>query len=149
MIYNRTISDVNEAKKIVETKVNAFEEITKAEAEVLERGIVTYNTLNRIESEQARIKSKLNSMGYYDTPIENKEWALGDVFKLDDLERIVRNNAILRTAFFVLKNTPQNAVAKYSYVEFNAIEKILYDISSVIINVTWAYRECGQIYCGG
>ena len=74
MIYNRTLKDVENAREIIETKVKKFLELTEEEISILNIGYVSLDTINRIENKQAILKDILNSMGYYNIPIENNEW---------------------------------------------------------------------------
>lgn len=149
MIYNRTLSDVTSAKKIREEKVKKFIQLTDDEITTLERGTITINTLNRIENKQAEIKAILDDMGYFNTPVINKTWTYNDIFSETDLQRLVDNNIALRNAFYALTDSPQNAIAKYHYVEINSLEKILFDISSNIEYTISKYRRCGTFNCGG
>jgi hypothetical protein len=149
MIYDRTLTDVNNSKRIISEKVQKFIELTEEELEVLERGTITVNTLNRIENKQAEIKSLLNDMGYFNTPVTNKTWKYSDIFSQNDLERLVNNNLSLKDAFYVLADSPTDAIAKYHYKEINSIEKILFDISQNISYTKDKYRRCGNFNCGG
>lgn len=149
MIYDRTASDVASAKKMRLEKVQKFIDLTDEEVETLERGLLTINTLNRIENKQAEIKAMLDNMGYFNTPVINKTWTLNDIFTADDFQRIIDNNIALRAAFYALSDSPKNAIAKYYYEEFNSLEKILFDISSNIEYAVSKYRRCGTFNCGG
>jgi galactose-1-phosphate uridylyltransferase len=149
VIYDRTASDVASAKKMRLEKVQKFIDLTDEEVETLERGLLTINTLNRIENKQAEIKAMLDNMGYFNTPVINKTWTVNDIFTADDLQRIVDNNTALRAAFYAMNDSPKNAIAKYYYEEFNSLEKILFDISSNIEYTVSKYRRCGTFNCGG
>jgi uncharacterized protein YdeI (YjbR/CyaY-like superfamily) len=149
MIYNRTATDVSLAKRLRAEKVQKFIELTDDEVQTLERGTITINTLNRIEDKQAEIKAMLDDMGYLNTPVINKTWTLNDIFTADDFQRIIDNNIALRAAFYALRDSPKNAIAKYYYEEFNALEKILFDISCNIEYAVSKYRRCGTFNCGG
>lgn len=149
MIYDRTYSDVKNAKNIVSEKVQKFIDLTEDEIATLERGTITVNTLNRIENKQAEIKTALDNMGYYNAPVVNKTWQKEDIFNGADLQRIVNNNSALRNSFFALENSPENAIARYYYQEINALERILLDISTNIEYTIQKYRRCGTFNCGG
>lgn len=149
MITDRTQFDVKKAKSIIEEKVKKFIELTSAEEKTLERGTVTINTINRIEDKQAEIQKILNDMGYWNVSIFNKKWNFGDVFRQSDLDRIVENNSMLRSAFYALKDSPVNAIGKYHYSEFNSLERILLDIFTNIEYTINRYRRCGNFNCGG
>lgn len=148
MIFDRTSTDVSLAKRIREDKVKKFLELTQEDIDILEKGTITINTLNRIENKQAEIKQMLNDMGYFNTPVINKIWSMNDIFMDADLQRLVENNISLRNAFYALNSSPQNAIAKYHYAEINALENILFDISNNIEYTINAYRECGTFNCG-
>ena len=147
MIFDRTISDVRNAQRIRKDKVQKGEALTEAEKSVLERGTLSYNTLNRIELKQAELASVLTEMGY-PVSIVNKQWATEAIFTESEFIRIIDNNAKLRKSFFVYKNTPMDAVPAYRYSEINALEHILYDLERMIEYVKSKYRRCGMYNCG-
>ena len=147
-IYNRTQQDVDNAKRIRLEKVQKFLDLTDDDIAVLERGFVTINTLNRIESKQRELKSLLSEAGYY-SDFESKTWTNSDYSTSSDLKRICENTKKLRASFFVYNRTPENPMAKYYFEEFNKIEKILVDISYMIASMVSRYRRCGTFNCGG
>lgn len=148
MIFNRTLSDVEQAKKIRAEKLQHFVEITDEEQETLERGFVTINTLNRIEDKQSELQNLLRTMGYWNTSIISKTWTSTDMFTDAEFQRIIDNNAALRKSFYVYSNSPMDAIANYHYEEFNAIERILFDLEAMIAFVRGHYKECGDFDCG-
>lgn len=149
MIYDRTREDVIDAKEIYLNKVTKGKTLTEEDIQTLERGMITVNTINRIEDKQAELKDKLDDMGYLNTPIVNKSWSKEDIFIETDLERLCDNNKALHDAFYALKNSPLDAVPEYYYTEINALEKILLDISDNIEYTIENYRYCGNFVCGG
>ena len=151
MIFDRTQNDVDTAIFLRDTKVKKFEELTESEIATLEKGTLTINTLNRIESKQEELKNLFNDMGYWNTPITNKVWGENDIFDNNgerDFQRILDNTNILRQAFFVYKDTPNTPPVSYHYNDINALEKILYDLDVMINDVKSHYRECGTFECG-
>lgn len=148
MIFDRTQSDVDTAYVIRETKVKTFTTLTDSDTATLERGFLTYNTLNRIEEKQTELKNLLNSIGYYNIDISNKTWQLGDIFNENDFQRILDNENNLRNAFFVYSDTPLTPEISFHYQDINSIEKILYDIDVMINDVKSNYRECGTFESG-
>ena len=52
MIFDRTQNDVDTAIRLRREKVQTFQELTESEIVILEKGTLTINTLNRIESKQ-------------------------------------------------------------------------------------------------
>ena len=151
MITNRTQYDVDTAILIRNTKVKKFEVLTESDINYLERGTITINTLNRIENKQDELKNLFNDMGYWNTPITNKQWTENDIFDNNgerDFQRILDNTNVLRNAFFVYKGTPNTPPISYHYEDINSLEKILNDLDVMINDVKSHYRECGTFECG-
>lgn len=148
MIFDRTQNDIDTALRLREEKVKTFQELTESEIAVLERGLITINTLNRIEAKQEELKNLFNGLGYWNTSIINKRWAESDVFDIINFQRIIDNTNVLRRAFFVYKDTPSTPSVSYHWRDINALEKILYDLDIMINDVKSFYRECNTFYCG-
>lgn len=148
MIYDRTAEDVSEALRIREEKVKNFIALTEGEMTQLERGMITYNTLNRIEEKQAELKGLLEDAGYYMDILDIKSWSAVDIFNEEEFEILIENLDILRNAFFTYTDTPDTPAARYHYEEINALEKILFDLERMIDDMKSRYRECGTFECG-
>ena len=147
-IYDRTPNDVNAAKKVVDDKLKKFEELTESDKNILNRGTLTTETLNRIESAERELYEAITEMGYYGSPIDTKEWSDGDLFFLGDFARIIKNAQIISDTFFALANSPRNIAAKYHYGNINNLERLLYDLN-MNLNAAKSYiRECGTFECG-
>jgi hypothetical protein len=148
LVYNRTAQDVENAKKIRSEKVQKSETLTASDIETLEKGTITINTLNRIEDKQDELRTILNNMGYWNTPVFSKNWDYTQIFDKAEFERILKNLDILRNAFYVYSDTPKTPKVSYKFDDINAIEKILYDLEKMTNYVKNNYRECGDIECG-
>ena len=148
MIFDRTQNDVDTAIRLRKEKVQNFQELTENEIAILEKGMLTINTLNRIEEKQEDLKGILNDMGYWNTPITNKVWGENDIFNVADFQRILDNTNVLRQAFFVYKTTPNTPPISYHWQDINALEKILFDLDVMINDVKSNYRECGTFESG-
>jgi hypothetical protein len=148
LVYNRTAQDVQNAQKIRAEKVQKNEILTASDIETLEKGTITINTLNRIENKQDELRTILNNMGYWNTPIVSKNWGYEQIFDKAEFERILKNLDILRNAFYVYSDTPKTPKVSYKFDDINAIEKILYDLEEMTNYVKNNYRECGDIECG-
>ena len=148
MITNRTQYDVDTAILIRNTKVKKFEALTESEIAILEKGMFTLNTLNRIEEKQEDLKGIFNDMGYWNVPITNKSWDNTQIFDENEFQRIIYNTSVLRQAFFVYKDTPNTPPISYHWQDINALEKILYDLDVMINDVKSHYRECGTFESG-
>ena len=148
MIFDRTQNDVDTAIVLRREKVQKFQELTDAEIATLEKGTMTYNTLNRIEAKQEELKNLFNEMGYYNAPIVNKSWSETQIFDENEFQRIIDNETALKDAFFVYVDTPTTPKVSYHYSDINALEKILVDLDVMINDVKSRYRYCGTFSCG-
>lgn len=148
MIFDRTQNDVDTAIILRREKVQTFQELSENEVATLEKGTLTINTINRIETKQDELKNLFNDMGYWNTTTINKMWGENDIFNVDEFQRILDNTNVLRQAFFVYKDTPNTPPISYYWDDINALEKILYDLDVMINDVKSHYRECGTFECG-
>lgn len=149
MIFDRTQNDVDAAVSIRKNKVQKFLELTEEEIEILEKGSLTINTLNRIEDKSQELQNLINELGYFNTDVKVMVWANGGYFKQEDFDRILQNLQKLRNAFFVYSTTPDMPDNNYrKYQTINDVEKILNDLGVMINDVKANYRYCGEIKCG-
>nr|DAG28536.1 MAG TPA: hypothetical protein [Caudoviricetes sp.] len=147
MIFDRTQTDVNTAKTLIETKVKKFITLTDAETATLERGTLTINTLNRIENKLAELQTLLNSMGYFTEEFTSTTWTYSDYFHQADFDKMLNSLNKLKNAFFVsVTDVPNDNYRQYQTI--NAVEKILYDIERLIGVMKNNYRKCGTFECG-
>lgn len=150
MIYNRTQIDVDNAVEIRANKVQTFQPLTDADIEVLERGMLTINTLNRIESKQRELKALFDTNFYFVDKIENKEWDRDDLFYQSDFDRLKYNLEMLRKAYFVFAKTPDIPARDFFHFQrLNDFEKNLFDLEKMLSDIASQYRECGDFECGG
>lgn len=148
MIFDRTQNDVDTAIALRREKVQTFQELSESEIATIEKGTLTINTLNRIETKQEELKNLFNDMGYLNTPITNKVWDENDIFNADEFQRILDNTNVLMQAFFVYKETPRTPPISFYWNDINALEKILNDLDIMINDVKNHYRECGTFESG-
>ena len=144
MIFDRVQNDVDAAVALRREKVQTFQELTESEIATLEKGTLTINTLNRIESKISELNSLLETLGYVPLDIVIKNWEYTDIFSGDEFNRISANVGMLRAAIPVMKDTPDTPLAEYYYSNINDLEKILYDIDFLLnnsqknVNFSWA-----------
>lgn len=149
MIFDRTQEDVDTAIILRREKVQTFQRLTESEIATLEKGTLTINTLNRIESKQEELKNLFNDIGYWNTPISTRQWAYADIFEGTQFDRILNNLEILIKAFFIYKDTPNVPDNNYrKYQTINDVEKIIYDLDVMINDVKSRYKRCGTFRCG-
>lgn len=149
MVFNRTLEEAKQAITIREEKVKKGENLTADDIYILSRGFVSVGDLNRIEGKQEALKGIFNDMGYYNTPTENKLWDEESYFFKTDLQRIVKNNEILRKAYYIFASTPIDARPKAYFEDLNKIEKLLYDLEQMADDMKSRFKKCGTFNCGG
>ena len=148
MVTDRTQQEADEAIAIRD-KIKNKQDVTESEISTFERGFITPNVLNRIESKQDEIAQILNDNGY-SVEITTKQWQYGDAFTIGDYNRVIINLETLRKAFYVFKNTPDTPLYLYGYREMNDFEKILVDIEKAIDNMKSSFvYSSSDIYSGG
>lgn len=148
MITDRTITDVIKAKEIRASKIQKFIPLTADEQSIVDRGLVSLDTLNRIENKETELRNKLTDMGYMCERFYNSHWSAATFFTEADLNRIVRCVAYLRQAYYVYPDTPSNPAARFYFEEFNKMEKVLEDIETMVGDMVSHYRECDTFSCG-
>ena len=160
LIYDRTESDETASaaiRKSYQTLGN-WSGLTDAERTQLERGMLTYNTLNRVESAVKTLAAALTSAGYpvEVTPVlkgsksEDREWQEGDVLYRPQWTTHLDNVQKLRDAYYTLVETGQlpKPEDKLGYVGANTIEKVLADLDLLIDCMKASYRRCGTFRAG-
>lgn len=149
MIFDRSQNDVDAAVSIRKNKVQKFLELTEEEIEILEKGLLTINTLNRIEDKSRELQNLINELGYFNTDVNVMVWAKGGYFQQEDFDRILQNLQKLRNAFFVYSTTPDVPDNNYrKYQTINDVEKILFDLETMYRDMKGYVRECGTFECG-
>lgn len=142
LIYDRTSEDVTYAVYYRKNGDFANHE------DVMERGMLTVNCLNRIESTQTKIANAMLELSYSCGALKTKEWKHGDYFKQSDFERLCENNTKLKNAFYAYSTTPEKAEAKLTYSQINNLEKMLYDIGEIINYLNENALRCGTFEAG-
>lgn len=160
LVYDRTEDDVTSSAAIRSTyqALGNWSGLTTAERAQLERGTLTYNTLNRVESAVKLLAAALTSAGYpvAVTPVlkgskaEDREWQEGDIVRRAQWAIYLDNVQRLRDAYYTLAETGELPAPedKLGYEGANTIEKILADIDLLIDCMKSSYRRCGTFRAG-
>ncbi len=112
-----------------------------------EKGQYTYTDLNRVEFWCKYIADILNSYNYYVSINVKTNWKESDYHWSEDLERIRDNINRLKQAYFSFTQIPEN-LEYMTWEKANAIEKILYEIDSLIRNMGNEFRY-SNTFCSG
>lgn len=149
LIYNRTLASAESAVKIRKEKISKGIDLTENDLLILSMGAITKEDINRIQLNIFNIGIELQNMGYYfQSQIESKTYNKNDVFYQEDLQNWCNLVDKFKKAFFPYADTPIKPLARYSFEEFNKLEKILFDLNNRIGEVKNLYRECGNYECG-
>lgn len=161
LIYDRTESDETASAAIRKSyqKLGNWSGLTDAEKAQLERGTLTYNTLNRVESAVKTLAAALTAAGYpvEVTPVlkgskaEDREWQEGDVLYRPQWTTYLANVQALRDAYYTLAETGELPAPedKLKYTGANTIEKVLADIDLLLDGMKSIYRRAGTFTAGG
>lgn len=150
MIVDRTKKDV-EAALLARKKIQSGEELTQEDYVALERGTLTIETLNRIETKTKDVVRVINSMWYWNTgTIQAKTWSYSDYFKQEDFDKILENIVKIKNAFLQKNSTPKVFGRNYrDYNVINDVETLLADSEYIVGDIQENYVFCGEVECGG
>ena len=150
LIFDRTSFDLIRAKELIQ-KAKQIENLTPEELQEYMAGLKgSYNIsdLNRVENAVQYISDLFNSLSYKNI-VKTKTWKQGDFFTIDEeLPRYLENIKILREIINVLPDTPQVPDSYKPYNKANDIEKILYDLNQLLINMQKMFRYSNTFYSG-
>lgn len=149
MIYDRTIEDVTQALEIRKNYVQKGLPLEQSQIDILERGTLTINTINRIENKIQELQNKFNEIYYFCGDVSIKNWQYSQIFYYEtEFARILHNIELLMQAFYVKDDTPQIPEIDVYFQNINDMEKILYDLETVYNDMQLLFRECGTFECG-
>ena len=102
-----------------------------------DKAYIDYQDLNRVEDAIKWVSYVLNCYGYRNTIIEGTIWQPEDRRTESEMERIRKNLIAIRSAFYTPASTPQTPekITYTSIYQANFIEKIIFDIGSLIENL--------------
>ena len=142
LITDRTQADVNRVKELAaKGKTGTWTAAERAEWLAGMKGAYNYTDFNRVERAVAEIAAIL---GVYVETVTT--WSATDLPTEADTARYLANVRRLKTVCQGLSSTPNapESMRRFTYVEANAIEKVLTDIEIVI----YSWTRCGEVYCG-
>lgn len=113
LIYDRTVQDVQDMT-------------TKA--------YIDYQDLNRIELAIKWISYVLNQYGYRNVTHNKVNWCPGERRTDSEMERLRKNIAAIRAAYYTPPSTPQTPerITYTSIYQANFIEQIIHDIGALV-----------------
>lgn len=100
------------------------------------KAYIDYEDLNRVEKAVKWVSYVLNRYGYRNTTYNKLNWQMND-FRTDaDMERLKNNINAIRAAYYTHESTPimPSKITYTSIYQANIIEKIIYDLGTLIEN---------------
>lgn len=102
-----------------------------------DKAYIDYKDLNRIETAIKWISHILNRYGYKNVTHNKLNWQMNEFRTEKDMERLRNNIASIRAAYYTPESTPltPERITYTSIYQANAIEKILYDLGTLVENI--------------
>lgn len=99
-----------------------------------DKAFIDYADLNRIETAVKWVSYVLNCYGYRNEINSKLDWKPEDYRTDAEMERLKSNLDSIRSAYYTLNDTPvtPSKITYSSIYQANAIEKIIYDLGSLI-----------------
>lgn len=154
LIYDRTGADVVYADGLAErVKLNGISSLSPAEQSEWFgglRGRYTITDLNRVETAVQALSDVLRTYGYTATVATKTTWDYPDIPSPAEMSRYLGNVETLVRASFVLPTTPELPpdMEHLTFGGANDIERVLFDIWSLISSVSDAFIYSGEIHSG-
>lgn len=112
----------------------------------------TYNAsdMNRVGAAVAYVAELLAGYGYIANVSPKTDWAESDLPTASQIEIYRQNIATLRETIAMTEDTPEapKSMDRLGYVTANAIEQILLDLDTLILNMAQAWFYSGDLYAG-
>lgn len=156
MIYDRTYSDIINAKKIFTEKIQKFIEPNEEEQEILDRAYFNLTAINRITSKINEIWEILELWDVEKASSEDvREWGEQEIFVVSNFSNIRENIwsiivAMMQLNFantILLQNAYIGLNDRYELVNLNNLEKLLFDIYDRL--EVFAYQKVDTLYIFG
>lgn len=153
LVTDRTTYDVEQWRVL---RDKGYDAMTDEERALWDSGSMkgAYNVsdLNRVGSALNYIRDRLAAAGYVASDIftAKSNWSIGEVPTAANLTDYLNAVETVRSAmsrFGTTPKTPKNT-GSLDYMEANNIEKILFDVNTLITNMLQARHYCGDLFSG-
>lgn len=153
LIYDRTATDVSEVVALAEAiKAGvASPEQVQQYLSGTNKGAYGVSDLNRVETAVIYICEKLRNFGYTLVLTTVTDWSKEQLPAPRDFERYFANIAAIRAVLEAHKKSPpvpSSDIAKFGYVEANAVEQILVDTEELLNRIAESWFFLNDIYSG-
>lgn len=154
MIYDRTIKDISDGKRIFSEKVQKFLPLTENEQRIIDKAFFNLKAVNRITAQMLVLWEMVVRKGGTKFGCDElRVWNKDELFKKTNFENIINNlGKLLNQIIFlgVLKsyrineymNNYQRITTDYSYTNLNALEGLLYSLQfDMVEEPRWAVQN--------
>lgn len=149
-VFDRTRENVLNAKKIKQDKFLKGVPLTDEEIQIMSKGALGLNDINRIQNNFNTIQGKMNRFGYFSqTSGGFGQFSQNGIFYDTYFKEWFTRIQALKKAFFPYSDTPSQPTARLYYEEINKLEKTLFDLNKRLVEMEGFFEECGNLECGG
>lgn len=134
LIYDRTQADVNYA-------------LNNPQSTLFLKGAYNHTDLNRIEAYSEYVAEQLNLYNYSVNITTKTNWTDEDFPTRTEMKRIRDNVEKLKNAFISFTSVPAS-LEKMTYQKANDLEKVLYELDTLINNMIASFYYSGEVYSG-
>lgn len=122
-----------------------FDRVQADVDQMTKKAYIAYDDLNRVENAVWQISETLNHMGYRNTIVRRKAWKMDDFRTEADMVRLRNNIQAIRNAYYTPSSTPltPDRITYTSIYQANAIEKILYDLGTLVEKIEPGHHHLG------
>ena len=124
-----------------------FDRTQKDITDKTKKSYYNFDDLNRIEQWCEHVAKLLNSYAYFVDIKIKKDWTMLDFPRQSEMERIRQNINRLKEAYYSFTQIPAN-LEKMTWQKANDIEKILFEIDTLLNNMISQFYYCGEVYAG-
>ena len=134
LIYDRTQEDVTYA-------------LNNPSSSLFLKGAYNYTDLNRVEEWCQYIEQQLTLYSYPVSITTKTNWTMENFPSKVQLKRIRDNVEELKNAFISFTSVP-DSLEKMTYQKANDLEKVLYELDTLINNMIASFYYSGEVFAG-
>lgn len=152
LITDRTQSDITELER-VRNKILAggLTSLTAAEKSAWLGGMkasYNYTDLNRVGEAVNYLCSELNSLGFVVSVTGKTDWAVSDTPTPAQMQTYLNNLDTLKAVLPLATEATPDTMRWLTIAKMNAIEQILDDLGTMIVNIQEGWFQSDEVCCG-
>lgn len=150
LIFDRTKADVDRAAYLASLNWRTMTQAEKDEWSGLLKGFYNASDLNRVGTAVEYVTNRLQAAGYSVQTAPKTDWSVADIPVLEQMQTYLNNVRTLRSVFTVPPSMPDvpSDMEKLTWEEANNIERILFDLNTLITNIMSNWVQSGMVQSG-